>query len=155
MTEEEAARLNSCVYDPRLLDEPSGVDFADCLKRAEAPDSLKAVLTEMARTPLSMRRDLFSKGAYEWFKMDAFFETAPLSGLDDLERSLKAHLGGFAFEEGAGPGVQNEAWYRFEQMMMFERASRMASYASVDDATSEAVVLAAIAGEIANSRLRG
>ena len=155
VTEEEAARLNSCVYDPRLLDGPSGVDFVDCLKRAEAPDSLKAVLTEMARTPLSMRRGLFSKGAYEWFKMDAFFETAPLSSLDDLEESLKAHLGGFAFEEGTGPGTQNEAWYRFEQMMMFERASRMASHASVDDATSEAMALSAIAGEVAKSRLRG
>lgn len=52
---EELRYLNSCVLNPFKLDEPREYNFCDCVHKMDIPDSMKARLIEMARTPLSSR----------------------------------------------------------------------------------------------------
>ena len=53
---EELRYLNSCVLNPFKLDEPREYNFCDCVHKMDIPDSMKARLIEMARTPLSSRK---------------------------------------------------------------------------------------------------
>lgn len=71
VSSEELRYLNSCVLNPFKLDEPREYNFCDCVHKMDIPDSMKARLIEMARTPLSSRKPLFEWCAYRYFNIDA------------------------------------------------------------------------------------
>ena len=90
----ELRYLNSCVLNPFKLDEPREYNFCDCVHKMDIPDSMKARLIEMARTPLSSRKPLFEWCAYRYFNIGRILDDAHLNELrkrlTGIEKTEKA-----------------------------------------------------------------
>lgn len=152
-TEEEMHYINSCMIDPLRLEEPREFNFVECVTRAAIPDSLKARMIEMARTPISIRRPLFEWSAYRYFRMkDVLLDTDELSADEVREKICKHLLTGWEFEEGCDPREWSPAQFRFVQSMLYEHMVELAKNAVRSELADCASSLARIATGISQMR---
>lgn len=116
---EELRYLNSCVLNPFKLDEPREYNFCDCVHKMDIPDSMKARLIEMARTPLSSRKPLFEWCAYRYFNIGRILDDARDLSADSLKERLCSHLlSSWKFEGDSSPESWGPIQYLFIQSML-------------------------------------
>ena len=116
--------LNTCLLDPSKIDEPRERSFAECARESDLPDSLKARAIGMAYLPLSKRRELYGKSAYDYFEMEDALRGAEGLDAEVLVESIRNHLSrGWKFEEDSGVEQWGPAQYLFMQTMLSEHAN--------------------------------
>lgn len=107
------------MLNPFKLDEPREYNFCDCVHKMDIPDSMKARLIEMARTPLSSRKPLFEWCAYRYFNIGRILDDARDLSADSLKERLCSHLlSSWKFEDDSSPESWGPIQYLFIQSML-------------------------------------
>lgn len=150
---EEMRYLNSCMLNPLRLDEPSETDFIDCVRRADIPDSLKARMVEMARTPLSRRKSLFEWSAYRYFNMAEVLSEVQAMTPEEAKDTIFAKLKSkWDFEDESDLEAWNPSRYLFVQSMVNEHMNELRRRGLGSESAEQASALAALSAGFAQIR---
>ena len=153
VSSEELRYLNSCVLNPFKLDEPREYNFCDCVHKMDIPDSMKARLIEMARTPLSSRKPLFEWCAYRYFNIGRILDDARDLSADSLKERLCSHLlSSWKFEDDSSPESWGPIQYLFIQSMLNAHLNELRKRGTGIETTEKASALAEVSAVLSQTR---
>ena len=153
ISENELRFVNTCMVNPFKLDEPGEFDFCGCVNKMDLPDSLKARMVEMARTPLSMRKPLFEWSAYRYFNVGRILDDARDLSADSLRERLCSHLlSSWKFEDDSSPESWGPIQYLFIQSMLNAHLNELRKRGTGIETTEKASALAEVSAVLSQTR---
>lgn len=120
LNEDERRYLNACLYDPYYLMKPSEFDFDACVERSSVPDSLKALMFEYARMPMSRRKRVYGKLCFDYFGIVGLADRAGDSVPSDWDELLREHLRELSFPDDVEMGSDSPHWKLFSSASLAE-----------------------------------